>query len=82
MVPGNSSDDALYRLEERAYGEVIDAIRASGLPDGEVRRRCGQVMELLHDAQSEAGGSGLFDEAKYERALDAIVDAVGERPAT
>lgn len=67
-------EEALYRLEERVYSDVMDAVRESGAPDKQQRQWSDEAMQLLVEAQ-DAMAAGDFDPAAFSRRADAIEDS-------
>ena len=74
MMAGKEMDDALYRLEERVYGSVLDDVHASDAPEqtkGDWER---QAMAVLVEAQ-DAVVRGSFDAVAFTERVDAIADS-------
>ena len=74
MAEASSKDEALYRLEERVYGEVMDAVRASGAPEEARHEWEHAAMALLVEAQ-DAAAFGAFDPDAFFQRAEAIADS-------
>ena len=67
-----NAEEALYRLEERVYGDVVTAIRVSGATDVQISAWISRAMDVLCRAQNaELVHPG--DLRPFEDELDALV---------